>query len=229
MGPHQKSRTRGLIYRSPPPKNGRRSCAAAPTWFHQRSEHKRSGLRRGCHHEAQDFDLSANLAGILQSGAFPTTPSRLFSAVDRGCLLAVGRNKIDRWHVTDNAVYVFETEYKLPVIDPWLAAYWPASAEHFALLLVIGFASRKAALTLLGMKRRHRDLRLSRCLAEPRHLGRLLPRHHRRRARKTIHRSFHRPSHRRHDLRAKLSALGRSGGCSNGAGRHRKSRKSGTC
>lgn len=180
--------------------------------------------------EAQDFNLSANLADILQSGAFPKTPSRSFSAGDRGCLLAVGRNEDRR--------VACHRQCRLCVRDEVQAACCRSMARSLlarirrtflALLLVIGFASRKAALTLLGMKRRHRDLRLSRCLAEPRHLGRLLPRHHRRRARKTIHRSFHRPSHRRHDLRAKLSALGRSGGCSNGAGRHRKSRKSGTC
>ncbi|MGO4565016.1 DoxX family protein [Rhizobium sp. 2YAF20] len=63
-----------------------------------------------------------------------------------------GQTKVEGWHVTDNAVYLFETEYKLPFVDPWLAAHISAFAEHFfPLLLVIGFASRLSALALLGM------------------------------------------------------------------------------
>ena len=63
-----------------------------------------------------------------------------------------GETKVDGWHVTDNAVYLFETEYKLPFVDPWLAAHLSAFAEHFfPLLLVVGLASRFSALALLGM------------------------------------------------------------------------------
>lgn len=63
-----------------------------------------------------------------------------------------GQTKVDGWHVTDNAVYLFQTEYKLPFVDPWLAAHLSAFAEHFfPLLLVIGLASRLSALALLGM------------------------------------------------------------------------------
>ena len=63
-----------------------------------------------------------------------------------------GQTKVDGWQVTDNAVYLFQTEYRLPFIDPWLAAHLSAFAEHFfPLLLFIGFASRLSALALLGM------------------------------------------------------------------------------
>ena len=63
-----------------------------------------------------------------------------------------GQTKVDGWHVTDNAVYLFQTEYKLPLVDPWIAAHMAAFAEHFfPLLLWIGFASRLSALALLGM------------------------------------------------------------------------------
>jgi putative oxidoreductase len=63
-----------------------------------------------------------------------------------------GQTKVDGWHVTDNAVYLFQTEYKLPFVDPWLAAHLSAFAEHFfPVLLVIGFASRLSALALLAM------------------------------------------------------------------------------
>lgn len=63
-----------------------------------------------------------------------------------------GQTKVDGWQVTDSAVYLFENEYRLPLVDPWLAAHAAALAEHlFPLLLVIGFASRLSALALLGM------------------------------------------------------------------------------
>lgn len=63
-----------------------------------------------------------------------------------------GETKVEGWHVTDSAVYLFETEYRLPFIDPWLAAHLSAFAEHFfPLLLFLGFASRLSAAALLAM------------------------------------------------------------------------------
>ncbi|MCM2291179.1 DoxX family protein [Allorhizobium sp. BGMRC 0089] len=63
-----------------------------------------------------------------------------------------GETKVNGWHVTDSAVYLFQTEYRLPLIDPWLAAHMAAIAEHlFPALLVIGLMSRLSALALLGM------------------------------------------------------------------------------
>lgn len=63
-----------------------------------------------------------------------------------------GQTKVEGFHVTDTAVYLFETEYRLPLIDPWLAAHMAAFAEHlFPALLVIGLFSRLSALALLGM------------------------------------------------------------------------------
>jgi putative oxidoreductase len=63
-----------------------------------------------------------------------------------------GQTKVDGWHLSDSAVDLFRYEYKLPLIDPVLAAYLAAIAEHlFPLLLVIGFATRFAALALLIM------------------------------------------------------------------------------
>jgi putative oxidoreductase len=56
------------------------------------------------------------------------------------------------WHLSPSAVELFKQEYKLPVIDPAIAAHLAAFAEHFfPFLLIIGFASRFAALALLGM------------------------------------------------------------------------------
>ena len=51
-----------------------------------------------------------------------------------------------------DAIELFRSEYKLPLIDPTLAAYLAAFAEHFfPVLLVIGLATRFAALALLFM------------------------------------------------------------------------------
>lgn len=63
-----------------------------------------------------------------------------------------GHTKVDGFHVTDTAVYLFETEYRLPLIAPWLAAHLAAISEHlFPALLVFGLFSRLSALALLGM------------------------------------------------------------------------------
>ncbi|CAH1668851.1 putative oxidoreductase [Chelatococcus asaccharovorans] len=63
-----------------------------------------------------------------------------------------GQTKVEGWQVTDSAVALFHEEYRLPVIDPWLAAHLAAFAEHFfPVLLVIGLATRLSALALFGM------------------------------------------------------------------------------
>lgn len=64
-----------------------------------------------------------------------------------------GRTKVEGWlTVTDNAVGLFRDEYRLPLVDPTLAAHAAAYAEHlFPLLLVLGLGTRFAALALLGM------------------------------------------------------------------------------
>ncbi|MGH6936398.1 MAG: DoxX family protein, partial [Methylocella sp.] len=63
-----------------------------------------------------------------------------------------GQTKIEGFHVTDNAIALFQDEYRLPLIDPALAANIAAFSEHFfPLLLVIGLASRLSALALLCM------------------------------------------------------------------------------
>ena len=63
-----------------------------------------------------------------------------------------GQTKVDGFHVSDAAVYLFREEYKLPLIDPVWAANLAALAEHlFPVLLVIGLASRLSALGLMGV------------------------------------------------------------------------------
>jgi putative oxidoreductase len=70
-----------------------------------------------------------------------------------GVFLQSGRTKVDGWlTVTDSTVYLFREEYKLPLVDPALAAHLAAYAEHlFPLLLIVGLTTRLAALALLGM------------------------------------------------------------------------------
>jgi putative oxidoreductase len=63
-----------------------------------------------------------------------------------------GRTKIDGWRVNDTAILLFREEFKLPVIEPVLAAHLATYAEHFfPALLVLGLATRFAALALLIM------------------------------------------------------------------------------
>lgn len=63
-----------------------------------------------------------------------------------------GQSKLEGWRVSDNAIYLFREEYRLPLIDPVLAAHLAALGEHLLpLLLALGLASRFAALGLLGM------------------------------------------------------------------------------
>jgi putative oxidoreductase len=66
-----------------------------------------------------------------------------------------GRTKVDGWNIfqiNDSARLLFENEFQLPVINPVFAAHVAAIAEHvFPVLLVLGFATRFSALSLLIM------------------------------------------------------------------------------
>lgn len=54
--------------------------------------------------------------------------------------------------VSEGALELFRTEYRLPLLSPELAAPMAAISEHvFPLLLLVGLASRLSALALLGM------------------------------------------------------------------------------
>jgi len=88
--------------------------------------------------------------------ALERIPNDLIAVIARLSIAGVfwrsGETKLDGWSVSDSAVYLFENEYRLPLIDPWLAAHLAAFAEHFfPVLLVIGLASRFSALALLAM------------------------------------------------------------------------------
>ena len=63
-----------------------------------------------------------------------------------------GETKVAGWQLKPSTIALFEDEYQLPLIDPTIAAYAAAFAEHFfPILLVIGLATRFSTLALLGM------------------------------------------------------------------------------
>ncbi|MBO0733405.1 MAG: DoxX family protein [Methylocapsa sp.] len=89
-------------------------------------------------------------------GLLDKIPQSVISAAARIFPAAVfwrsGQTKVEDFHVTQNAIDLFRDEYALPLIDPALAAKIAAFSEHFfPVLLVIGLASRLAALALLVM------------------------------------------------------------------------------
>lgn len=64
-----------------------------------------------------------------------------------------GRTKVTGLlSVSDSAVSLFEEEYRLPLIDPTVAAHLATYAEHlFPLMLAFGLGTRLSAAALLGM------------------------------------------------------------------------------
>jgi putative oxidoreductase len=98
---------------------------------------------------------SAGIGLIQRSHALMATiPYALVALIARISIAAVfwrsGQTKLDGWHVSDSAILLFKDEYKLPLLDPTLAAYLATFAEHlFPILLVLGLATRLSALALL--------------------------------------------------------------------------------
>jgi putative oxidoreductase len=66
-----------------------------------------------------------------------------------------GRTKVEGWNifsVNSKTLFLFQEEYKVPVLPPGTAALLAQVAEHvFPVLLFVGLASRFSALALLGM------------------------------------------------------------------------------
>jgi putative oxidoreductase len=105
------------------------------------SSHNPSGLLHAA------LTTTALLDKIPQS--FISLAARIFPAA---VFWMSGQTKVEDFHVTENAIALFRDEYRLPLIDPAVAANIAAFSEHFfPILLVIGLASRLAALALLIM------------------------------------------------------------------------------
>ncbi len=63
-----------------------------------------------------------------------------------------GRTKVDGFALKPSTFFLFENEYKLPVIPPDIAAYMATAAEHaLPILLWLGLATRLSATGLLLM------------------------------------------------------------------------------
>jgi putative oxidoreductase len=102
------------------------------------------------------IDTGAAQAARRVLAALDRFPQSIISLAARIFPAAVfwmsGQTKVDGWHLKDSAIALFRDEYALPLIDPAVAAHIAAFAEHFfPVLLVIGLASRFAALSLLIM------------------------------------------------------------------------------
>jgi putative oxidoreductase len=92
----------------------------------------------------------------LATGWLEAIPYAVVALVIRLSIAGVfwqsGRTKLTGWTINDSTIELFRSEYKLPLIDPVLAAWLAAAAEHvFPVLLVLGLATRLAALCLLVM------------------------------------------------------------------------------
>jgi putative oxidoreductase len=96
--------------------------------------------------------LYTRLAGQLNrvSGSLLLLVARLGVAA---VFFQSGRTKVDGFlHIKDSTYALFETDYRLPLIPPHIAAHLAAYQEHFfPLLLVLGLFSRVGALGLFGM------------------------------------------------------------------------------
>lgn len=90
------------------------------------------------------------------AAALERIPYGLIALVTRLSIAGVfwrsGQTKLDGWSVSETAVDLFRDEYRLPLVDPALAATAATVAEHlFPALLVLGLATRLSALALLVM------------------------------------------------------------------------------
>lgn len=92
-------------------------------------------------------------------GLFEKLPQSLLALPGRLAIGLVfwnsGRTKVDGWnifHVNDKTLFLFQEEYKVPLLKPELAALMAQIAEHvFPVLLIVGLATRFSALALFGM------------------------------------------------------------------------------
>ena len=70
-----------------------------------------------------------------------------------GVFFLSGRTKVDGvLHITDSAYALFASEYRLPLVSPFIAAHLATYSEHlFSILLVLGLFTRLSAAAFFGM------------------------------------------------------------------------------
>jgi putative oxidoreductase len=89
-------------------------------------------------------------------GLFSSIPQSAITLLARVIIGLVffksGLTKLDGFGLSDSAIFLFQEEYKVPLLDPWLAAHLAALTElTMPILLFLGAAARFAAAALLGM------------------------------------------------------------------------------
>ncbi len=92
-------------------------------------------------------------AAIRVMASVPYSPIALLARLSiAGVFWQSGQTKVEDWRVTEGAIELFRSEYRLPIMDPIVAAHLAVLAEHvFPVLLVLGLATRFSALALLLM------------------------------------------------------------------------------
>lgn len=110
---------------------------------------------------ADRYEPTAPTSGVAQlvtkiTGVFERVPNSVIQLSARLAIAPVfwlsGQTKVDGWSIKDSTFDLFRYEYAVPVIPPELAAYMATTMEHaLPVLLVVGLATRFAALGLLGM------------------------------------------------------------------------------
>jgi putative oxidoreductase len=103
------------------------------------------------HSQAGSPSLAERYRAVrTQLERFPLALIQLAMRIAVGTVfLKSGLLKINSWEF---AIKLFEDEYKLPIISPWLGAVLATFNElTFSVLLIVGVATRLATLPLLGM------------------------------------------------------------------------------
>jgi putative oxidoreductase len=102
-------------------------------------------------------DASANRAFAFMAWPQRLIPEWLIALVIRmgvaGVFFMSGRTKVDGLlHIKDTTYALFASEYKLPLVSPYVAAHLATYAEHlFSILLVLGLFTRLSAAAFLAM------------------------------------------------------------------------------
>ena len=96
------------------------------------------------------WNALADRIGALVGHSFLALVARLSIAA---IFFQSGRTKVEGFlTITDGTYELFQTEYKLPLVPPEIAAHMSAYVETFVpMLLVLGLATRLSAFVLLGM------------------------------------------------------------------------------
>lgn len=96
-------------------------------------------------------DARSNPALTFMAWRWAAIPEWLIALLMRlgvaGVFFLSGRTKVDGvLHITDSTYALFESEYRLPLVSPFIAAHLATYAEHlFSILLVLGLFTRLSA------------------------------------------------------------------------------------